>query len=78
MIEHGTYAGYQKCRRNDFGPCPACKQAATDYQRNRLNTNPQARQRARHSNNVRVRVLWRLAQLHPRDYERLVREETTK
>ncbi|WP_037162639.1 hypothetical protein [Rhodococcoides fascians] len=33
-LEHGTYKGYQKCRRRPAGVCDPCHRAAATYQKN--------------------------------------------
>jgi hypothetical protein len=36
VIQHGTYAGYQQERRAGMETCPACRQAKSAYERNRV------------------------------------------
>lgn len=71
----GTYAGYNQHRRDRTPTCPACRAAATDYQRKRRAENPDIYDQEKFLNGIRGRALWRLASLHPDEFQALVAEE---
>lgn len=67
---HGTYAGYQrKCR------CEPCTAANASYLRKLRATNPKVYARDKKRNAARNRALWRLAELHPDEYQKLYLDE---
>lgn len=72
--KHGTRSGYNKHRQNDETPCPACKQAEADYQRERRATNPQVRA----VQAARWRATARLVNMHPGTFRALVAEELAR
>jgi len=66
---HGTYAGYQRgCS------CAECRAANAEYSRN-YRTDPEARARSRAQSRAASRALWRLADEHPDDFQRLYVEQ---
>lgn len=72
---HGTYAGYNQHIRDKERPCPGCRAAATDYQNKRRKSNPDAYAQEKFMNLIRSRALWRLAQIHHEEFQRLIDEE---
>lgn len=78
QINHGTYGGYQKCRRTPHGPCTPCKAASAEYMRNHRNNRPDLRAKERRDSAVRWRALNALAKRHPGEYRALVDEEWAK
>jgi hypothetical protein len=54
--------------------CDTCRAFRTAYTRKRRE-NPDRKSRDNRSNAARSRALWRLAALHPEDFERLYLEE---
>lgn len=67
---HGTYAGYQAgCRAE------CCRTALRDYMRDYRANNPRAYGRERLRSNARQRALWRLAELHPDEFQSLYLDE---
>lgn len=75
---HGTYARYQQHNRQGETPCDACREAAAQYARDyRARAMPGA-VNEKANNRARHRALWRLAQMYPADFNRLVFEEQEK
>ena len=70
----GTYAGAQVHRRNREKPCDPCRLASNDYMRERRKA-PHVREEEKKDAAARSRALWRLAALHPGEYQNLYREE---
>ena len=70
----GTYAGAQVHRRNREKPCDPCRLASNDYMRERRKQ-PHIREEEKKDTAARSRALWRLAALHPGEYQNLYREE---
>ncbi len=64
----GTYAGYQRHRKAGEQTCPACREAHRAYMREWRSRGDDWRR----GNRARARALWRLAALHPEEYEHLV------
>lgn len=74
---HGTYAGYQRHRLDGETACGPCRDAARDYAREfRARRDVPAAQRERARQRARNRAVWRLVELHPEDFRRLVAEES--
>lgn len=74
--EHGTYGMYQRERKDpSLEPCDLCRQAATQYHRDRRATNAKARGYDRRYNRARQRALTLLARAHQADYLRLLNRE---
>lgn len=82
--EHGTYGGYQlHGRRRRAGleegePCAACRKAHADYVASWRARNPGKHQRQQTVQYCREKALRRLAEMHPRAFARLYREERAK
>lgn len=72
--ECGTYAAYQQHRANGEIPCAACRRANAVYKR-RYRRRPEVRDVEARENAARSRALWRLARLHPAQFQILYREE---
>jgi hypothetical protein len=70
----GTYAGYQTHGREGTTPCTPCRRAnrayIQEYRKRPGIADKQARESA-----ARSRALWRLADLHPAQFQILVDEE---
>lgn len=71
---HGTYSGYQRHIKAGETPCRPCKTANRDYNR-AYRTNPAVRERQRAGERARHRALWRLADAHRAEYDRLYSDE---
>ena len=72
---HGTIAGASAHRREKSPLCDSCREVARNYMREFRATHPDLRKRERRTNKARSRALWRLADLHPDDFQRLVLDE---
>jgi hypothetical protein len=75
VIEHGTYAAYQRHKREGVPPCEQCRQANTRYQRRFLAFRPEVREAGRARHRERSRALERLAREYPKRFQELVEEE---
>lgn len=71
----GTYAGYQEHKRYGEATCDDCKRANREYQAARRRTKPDAREADRRQNVCQGRALWKLAKLHPGQFQALVQIE---
>ena len=74
----GTYAGYNQHKRDRTRVCPACRTAATKYQRERRKKDPEAYAEEVFMNKARSRALWALARIHPHEFQALVAEEVIR
>lgn len=76
MREHGSYRGSQQHRRAGEDECEACADARREYAargaRIRRNRSKQARQA------IEQRALLRLANRHPEEFGKLLKEEQRK
>lgn len=72
---HGTYAGYQRHRHDGELACGPCREANRDYSRKFRSERPDVKARERASTRARSRALWRLADLHRDEYDRLYADE---
>lgn len=71
---HGTPAGYRAHRKEGKRACRPCLNAQSAYMQSRRAT-PAFRKRERQRNAAAARAVWRLADLHRDEYERLYVEE---
>lgn len=71
----GTYAGWNRHRKDRTRTCDACREAARVYTANYRAARPDVRERERRENNARTRALWRLAHLHPAQFAALLDDE---
>lgn len=71
----GTSAGYQVHRKRSETPCGPCRTAQAEYMRQYRKRNPAKYVDELRRNNAQSRALWRLAELHPDEFRRLVLEE---
>lgn len=76
-IEHGTYRGYQQCRKGG-DPCGRCREALNTYHRAWRASNPNKCARHAQTQSARDRALRRLAIMHPADMRYLYRQELHK
>ena len=67
-VEHGTYAGYQKHRRNGETACTPCATAASEYMRNLRHARPDVRARAAWYNSTRARAQEELTRRHRAEF----------
>lgn len=80
-VQHGTsYGAAQQCYRlNPLGGCCGpCRKVWSAYIAERRAKNPEVAEREKQMDYARSRALWRLARLHPGDYQQLVDEEAAK
>lgn len=77
-MNHGTYGGYQMCRRRDEGACEPCKRACAVYAEKFRTANPDSVRRGARGENAKRRAHRRLAALHPSEFRRLLNEELRK
>ena len=75
-IAHGTYGGYQRCRRNG-PPCPECLAANREYERE-WRSRDSSKERVKAWAAARSRALTILARRHPGEYRDLYRQELQK
>lgn len=68
---HGTPAGYQRHRRDQEQACQPCKGAARAYAAANRSKGGPAVARESAANRARSRALWRLADLHPAQFQAL-------
>ncbi len=71
---HGTYAGAQQHRKEGKRPCKPCRLAYNAYQKEHRTDN----QRTRAQSRARSRALWRLAEWHPEEFQRLYAAELSR
>lgn len=71
-IAHGTYSGYQKHKKDGTPACPACRTAASDYQRRYRASRKGQRDRERWVVRTRNQALHQLARDHPDEFAALV------
>ncbi len=71
---HGTSVGYtyHRCR------CDACRTFQREYLRSYRKRNPTKYREGKNADNASYRALWRLADMHRSDFERLRDEERAK
>lgn len=74
-IEHGTYAGLQRCKKRPEGACSACKKAGAEYMAERRKTKPGARSAELLSQYAADKARRRLVQNHLLEYRELFAEE---
>jgi hypothetical protein len=55
--------------------CEPCREAARAYRRRWRTRNPAARKEEERMTNVRSRALWKLAAIHPTEFQALVADE---
>ena len=72
---HGTYAGYNEHHREGTSPCAECRAAANAYHKKWRKKGSAGAQRERDMQNAASRARWRLAKLHPDEYQALLAEE---
>jgi len=72
---HGTYAGYQRHIREKESTCAPCREAARLYVAERRASNPDSYAREKAGTRASSRALWRLADLHRDEYDRLYADE---
>lgn len=71
----GTRAGYiRHIKKDRTPPCAECREAHRIYMR-KYREDSEHRQATRDGNNARTRALWRLADLHPAEFQQLVEDE---
>jgi hypothetical protein len=73
---HGTYAGYQRHRKDDEDACAPCRAANNEYTR-KIRSDPAALKRDREVSRAGSRAAWRTVDAHRADYERFYAEELT-
>lgn len=71
----GTYAAYQRHRKNGETPCAKCRAANAQYMRWLRETSPTARAKNTERVAARDRALVRLKAMHPGLYRALYTEE---
>lgn len=71
----GTHAAYQRHVKRGEEPCANCRAAAAEYQRQRRETVPGAREANLKVMAARGRALVRLKAMHPGEYRALYNEE---
>jgi acyl-CoA reductase-like NAD-dependent aldehyde dehydrogenase len=71
---HGTYAGAQQHQKEGSTPCRPCKDARNAY----MAAFRKGSAAWRDQNNARSRALWRLADVHREEFDRLYVEERTR
>jgi len=79
-VEHafedcGTYAAYQRHKKRGIPIDDDCKAALREYMREYRENHPDTLKRDRRVATARSRALTRLANAHPGEYSRLLREE---
>jgi len=78
QIEHGTYGGYQQCKKRPEGPCDPCRVACREYMGQWRERNPDKAARHGDRADARSRAATRLARMHPAVFRALVAEEMAK
>ncbi|MCW2902247.1 MAG: hypothetical protein JWO67_4512 [Streptosporangiaceae bacterium] len=77
-IQHGSYAGWNQCRKNPEGACGPCRKASAEYMAQWRKDRPRAYSRERGRSSARSRAAWRLARMQPTLFRALVQEELQK
>ena len=77
-MNHGTYGGYQMCRKQPGGACDPCRRACAAYAEEFRQANPASARRSISHENAKRRAHRRLAALHPTEFRRLLNEELRK
>lgn len=72
---HGTGAGYQRHRKDGEEACAPCREAVRAAAAKRRRENPASYSRERAGMRASSRALWRLADLHRDEYDRLYADE---
>ncbi len=78
MSACGTRAGYLHHLSEGEPPCADCRRANTEYKREYRKRRPSVYAREIASSGVRSRALWRLADLHPGQFQALIDEEMAR
>ncbi len=71
---HGTYAGYQRHRKDGEAACGPCRTANAEYNRTHR-SKPVARMKSRKVSKAGGRAAWRLVNAHRDEYDRYYAEE---
>ena len=77
-IEHGTYGGYQQCRKRLEGSCPECRAANNAYLQQWRSANADRQHRLACDQRARDRALRRLARMFDAEFGVLYEEELAK
>ncbi len=72
---HGTYAGYQRHRIDREVACETCRDANRAYMADFRARRPDVAERGRGGRRAASRALWRLADMHRDEYDRLYADE---
>lgn len=75
MDRCGTYAGWNRHQKAKTPPCEPCRLAQRIYMREYRSKNPDYVDRVVKNSAARSRALTRLAQLYPKQFGKLYREE---
>ena len=73
-IEHGTYAGYQICKKQVDGACVVCKKANREYMSLWRSKNKETYALLRSKNNLLSRAKTLLANRHPEELKLIIEE----
>jgi hypothetical protein len=77
-IEHGTYGGYQQCRRRSEGSCAECKAANRTYIAEYRRRRPHVTTPGYANERARDRALRKLARRFPAEFESLYAAEMAR
>lgn len=74
-IQHGTYKGYQQCRKRAFwGACPECKEALRLYMREWRKKSPEKNKALVEDQYLRDKALRILAKKHSSELKNILAE----
>lgn len=73
-INHGTYAGYQKHRRQGIEICDECREANAEYHRELTARQTPGRKRAKIQQQARHEAAIIVATRHVREFEKAIQE----
>jgi hypothetical protein len=71
---HGTYAGYQRHKREGTTPCTDCLRANAEYRKQYRASHPAARDKQMIAEKRRAMALQELARRHDREFMRILQQ----
>ena len=71
---HGTYAGYNQCRKRSGGVCDKCRDAASKYQSRWRKLNAEKQKRLVEKQNIRDKAIRILVKRYPAELRKIINQ----
>ena len=71
---HGTYAGYNQCRKRQGGVCDKCRKAASEYQTKWRKLNAEKQKRLDEKQNIRNKAIRILVKRYPAELRKIINQ----